>query len=258
VYHEHLQQWHHQYKWRSLAACRKSLVSELSHAQKFIYISSCLLISIFLLSLQSYRKFSAKSVLKLFEFNLTFKDNHMIVFCILRQAQSRIFALALIDSEVFAYVFMNKFFTQQHHFFLHQLIHSCRLQEFDDQVTLINDITHVIEITMILNKHIERLFFYVIELSQYFIIMSLSWLHHHVIDVNFEHNILILSFFFYLNHCCSSLIKIYDFNQQEENFLFEVNKVTFFQSHSQFTHKKQLSSWITHKKQFNLQIIHKK
>ncbi len=111
---------------------------------------------------------------------------------------------------------------------------------------------------MILNEHIERLFFYVIELSQYFIIMNLSWLHCHVIDVQFEHNILILFFFFCLNHCCSFFIKIYDLNQQEENFSFKVNKVTFFQSHSQFTHKKQLSSRIIHKKQFSLQIAHKK
>ena len=153
---------------------------------------------------------------------------------------------------------MNKFFTQQHHFLLHQLIYSCRLWEFDDQVALIDDITHVVKITMILNEHIERLFFYITELNQYFIIMSLSWLHHHVIDVNFEHNILILFFFFCLNHCCSFLVKIYDLNQQEENFSFKVNKVAFSQSRSQFTHKKQLSSRIAHKKQFNLQIIHKK
>ncbi len=162
----------------------------------------------------------------------------MIVFCILRQAQFKVLILILIDSEVSAYVFMNKFFTQQHHIFLYQLTHSCRLQEFDDQVTLINNITYVVKITMILNEYIKKLFFYVIELSQYFIIMNLSWLHHHVIDVNFEHNILILSFFFCLNHCCSFFIKIYDFNQQEENFLFKVNKVAFSQSHSQFAHKK--------------------
>jgi len=60
---------------------------------------------------------------------------------------------------------------QQHYFFLHQLTHSCRLQEFNDQVTLIDDIIHVVEITMILD---ERLFFYVIELNYYLIIMSLS------------------------------------------------------------------------------------
>ena len=172
----------------------------------------------------------------------------MIVFCILCQAQFKVFTLALIDSEVFAYVFMNKFFMQQHYLFLHQLIHFCRLQEFNDQITLINNITYVIEITIIFNEYIERLFFYVIELSQYFIIMSLSWLHHHIIDVNFEHNILILSFFFCLNHYYSFLIKIYDLNQQEENFSFKVNKVAFSQSHLQFTHKKQLSSWIIYKK----------
>ena len=89
----------------------------------------------------------------------------MIVFYILHQAQFRVFILALIDSEVFAYVFMNKFFTQQHHLLLHQLTHFCRLQEFNDQVALIDDIIHVVEITMILDEYIERLFFYVIELS---------------------------------------------------------------------------------------------
>jgi len=57
--------------------------------------------------------------LKLFEFNSTFKDNHIIVFCILHHAQFKVFAFALIDNEVFAYVFMNKFFMQQHYFFLH-------------------------------------------------------------------------------------------------------------------------------------------
>jgi hypothetical protein len=98
----------------------------------------------------------------------------MIVFCILRQAQFKVLALALINSEVFVYVFMNKFFVQQHNLFLHQLIYFRRLQEFDDQVTFIDDITYVIKFTMILNKHIERLFFYVIELNQYSIIMSLS------------------------------------------------------------------------------------
>ncbi len=98
----------------------------------------------------------------------------MIVFCILHQAQFKVLTLTLINSEIFIYVFMNKFFVQQHHFFLHQLTYSCKLQEFDDQVTLIDDITHVVEIIMILDEHIERLFFYVIELSQYFIIISLS------------------------------------------------------------------------------------
>ncbi len=111
---------------------------------------------------------------------------------------------------------------------------------------------------MILDEHIEKLFLYVIELSQYLIIMNLSWLHHHVIDVNFEHNILILSFFFCLNHYCSFLVKIYDFNQQEENFSFKVNKVAFSQSSFSFTWKKQLSFQFACKKQSSFSFIWKK
>jgi len=87
----------------------------------------------------------------------------MIVFYVLHQAQSKVFTFTLIDSEVFIYVFMNKFFMQQHHFFLHQLIHSCKLQEFNNQIALIDDITYVIKIIIILNEYIEKLFFYVIE-----------------------------------------------------------------------------------------------
>ncbi len=66
---------------------------------------------------------------------------------------------------------------------------------------------------MILNEHIEKLFFYIIKLNQYFIIINLSWFYHHIIDVNFEHNILILFFFFCFNYCYQFLIKIYNFNQ---------------------------------------------
>ncbi len=111
---------------------------------------------------------------------------------------------------------------------------------------------------MILDEHIEKLFFYVTELNQYFIIMNLSWLRHHVIDVNFEHNILILFFFFCLNHYCSFLVKIYDLNQSEENFSFKVNKVAFAQSCSQFAHKKQFSSQFACKKQLSFLSAHKK
>jgi hypothetical protein len=98
----------------------------------------------------------------------------MIVFYILRQAQFKVLTLALIDSEVFVYVFMNKFFMQQHNLLLHQLTYFCRLQEFDDQVIFINDIIHIIKFTIILNEHIEKLFFYIIKLNQYSIVMNLS------------------------------------------------------------------------------------
>jgi len=106
----------------------------------------------------------------------------MIVFYILCQAQFKVLTLTLIDSEVFTYVFMNKFFTQQHHFLLHQLTHSCRLQEFNDQVTLIDDIIHVVEITMILNKHI----IIIIIINSYILVTSVRSTHERLYAICIE------------------------------------------------------------------------
>jgi len=190
----------------------------------------------------------------------------MVVSCILRQAQSRVPALALIDSGASAYAFMDKSFAQQHHLPLHQLTHPRRLRGFDGQAALTGDITHVAESTMVLNGHIERLFFYVTGLSQYPIVMGLPWLRRHAIDVNFGHNSLTLSSSFCLDHCCQSPVKIYGLNRQEEDSSFEVNKVAFIQSRSfllrtpqpQSARKEQPSPRIAHKEQFSLQTAHKK
>ncbi len=143
----------------------------------------------------------------------------MIVSCILRHAQSRISVLALIDSEVFAYAFIDKFFAQHHNLSLHSLIYSRRLRDFDDQIALIEDITYVVEIIMTLEDHIERLFLYVIDLNQYLIIMSLSWLRRHEINASFEFNTLTIFSFFCLAYCCQTSVKIHEVTREEE-FLF--------------------------------------
>ena len=206
----------------------------------------------------------------------------MIVSCILRQAQSRIHALVLIDSEAFVYAFIDKFFAQYHNLSLHFLIYFRRFQEFDDQVALTSDITHVAEIIMTLEEHIERLFFYVTKLNQYLIVMSLSWLRRHVVDVNFELNTLIMFSFFCLAHCCQTFIKIYDTTREEKEFLsskesqqiwklqnqknsIEINHVSMnFVSFLKKTfsistaHKKHSSLNFVRKKQFSYSTIHKR
>ena len=57
----------------------------------------------------------------------------MVVSCTLRQAQSRISALILIDSEASAYAFIDKFFAQHHSLPLHSLTYPRHLQGFDGQ-----------------------------------------------------------------------------------------------------------------------------
>ena len=164
----------HKYQWWCLTVCRKSLVLEQSRAQGSLYISYCLLASLFSPSLQFYQKFSTKLALELFENDLSFKDSHMVVSCTLRQAQFRISALTLIDSEASAYAFINKSFAQHHNLPLHSLTYPRHLQGFNGQTAWTGDITHVTEITMALGGHIERLFLYITGLNQYLIILGLS------------------------------------------------------------------------------------
>ena len=284
--------WHEQCRWKCLAFSEKSLVLKQSRIRESIYIFYCLLTFSFSFLFQSYKKFSIEIALELFESNSTFKNNHIIVSCILRQAQSRIHALVLIDNEASAYAFIDKFFAQYHNFSLHLLIYSRRFREFDSQVALTSDITHVAEIIMILEEHIERLFFYVTRLNQYFIVMNLSWLRRHVVDVNFELNTLIMFSFFCFAHCCQTSVKIYDITREEEEFLFfkesqqiwklqdqensiEINHVSMnfvsslkktfsiliaHKKHSSFSfvRKKQSSYSTTHKRQFSFQSTRKK
>ena len=169
--------------------------------------------------------------------------------------------------------FMNKFLAQHHRFSLISLIYSRRLRDFDDQIALIENITHVVETIMILKDHIEKLFFYVTNLNQYFIIMSLFWLRRHDIDVNFEFNIFIMFSFFCLIHCCLNSIKIFEVIREEKNFLFfkkfqriwefenqkvlfNINQIISFDF--VLSLKKQLNTQLARKKQLNSMLVHKK
>ena len=125
----------------------------------------CFLTFSFFFSLQFYKKFFTQFAFELFEFDSTFKNNHMIVFCILRQTQFKIFVLILIDNDAFVYVFIDKFFAQLHNLSFRLLQYSRRFREFDNQLVLIENIIYVVEIIITLKNYIEKLFLYVIELN---------------------------------------------------------------------------------------------
>ena len=97
----------------------------------------------------------------------------MIISCILHQAQYRIPALTLVNSEVSVYTFIDKFFAQHHDLSLHFLIYPHCLCEFDGQSALTDNITHVAETILALENYVEKLFLYVISLNHYLIVLSL-------------------------------------------------------------------------------------
>ena len=120
----------------------------------------------------SNARFSAASALTLFENDETFNDSHMVVSCILRRLQARIRALILVDCGTSGYSFIDKEFAHLYQFPLHPLKYPRRLLGFDGQPALTGNITHVAEVTMDLNGHIEKLFLYVTELRHYPIVLG--------------------------------------------------------------------------------------
>jgi hypothetical protein len=138
--------------------------------------------------------------------------------CIFQLDKSRISTFNLIDCDASDYAFINKKFAQIHEILLRFFKYARRLENFNDQSILTKNIIHVIEVIMNLNEHVKKLFFFVIELKNFFIILSHLWLRRHQAIVNFDFNIIFLMLFFCLIYCNSHLVKIIIY--LEEKFLF--------------------------------------
>ena len=78
-----------------------------------------------------------------------------------------------MNSEVSAYTFIDKSFTQHHDLSLHPLIYPHCLCEFDGQSALTDNITHIAETILALKNYVKKLFLYVTDLNQYLIVLSL-------------------------------------------------------------------------------------
>ena len=145
--------------WKTSSFCAKL------HMRIFFFFDNqCLIFCLFIFSSVSLQV-NAFYAFYLFETDDAFHDSHMIISFIIQHHQLRIKTLILIDNEIFEYVFIDVIFTQKHHLFLHCLCYFCCLEEFDNQSALMNVITHVVKITLILDHHVKKMFFYVTNLK---------------------------------------------------------------------------------------------
>jgi len=164
---------------------------------------------IFSFFFKSHYKFDAFYIFHLFKTDDAFYDSHIIISSIIQHHQLRIKTFILINNEIFKYVFIDVIFAQKYHLFLHHFYYFYCLEEFDDQFVLTSIIIHVIKITLAFNHYVEKMFLYVINLKQYLIVLSHSWLKRHDVISNFDNNILILISQFCLEYYTSFSVKIF-------------------------------------------------
>ncbi len=98
----------------------------------------------------------------------------------------------LIDINVINYAFIDDSFAQRHFLLCFSLSEICILQKFDDQSVVFNLITHYALVKLqVSSKKLEEIFFYVTQLSQFSVVLNLSWLKSHKAIINLRNNQLI-------------------------------------------------------------------
>ncbi len=98
----------------------------------------------------------------------------------------------LIDIDIIDYAFIDDSFAQRHSLLCFSLSEICILQKFDDQSVVFDSITHYALVKLrVSSEKLEEIFFYVTQLSQFPVVLDLSWLKSHKAIIDLRHNQLI-------------------------------------------------------------------
>lgn len=107
------------------------------------------------------------------------KEKHLVLFCTILNAATHIRASFIIDFDATDKVFINSFFAQFYVLSLTSLLISCIVIVIHDWVFFSNAITYVVNASFLIETHFKKISMFVIKLSHYLIILSISWLNSH-------------------------------------------------------------------------------
>ena len=80
---------------------------------------------------------------------------------------------AMIDDEVTEYAFVDEIFARCHKLSLHALRNVRKLEVFDERLIETEDITHVTQVIMKIENHIEKILMFITKLEYYFIVLEM-------------------------------------------------------------------------------------
>ena len=111
------------------------------------------------------------------------EGEHLVVSCILSVNGQTIATHALIDSGATGIAFIDKNFAYHHQLPLVPFPNPRSLEVIDGHPISSGDITHTTTINCSINEHQEELPMFVTQLGHYSIILSITWMDLHDIDI---------------------------------------------------------------------------
>ncbi len=119
-------------------------------------------------------------------------NDHLVLSDNLESNKLNVNLSVLIDIDVIDYAFIDDSFVQRHSLLCFSLSEICILQRFDDQSVIFDSITHYALVKLrVSSEELEETFFYVTQLSQFSVVLDLSWLKSHKAIIDLRHNQLI-------------------------------------------------------------------
>ncbi len=140
-------------------------------------------------------KISALSVNSIHQLEKKMNNDHLVLSDNLKSNKINVNLSVLIDINIINYSFIDDSFMQKHSLLCFSLFEICILQKFDDQSVVFNSITHYALVKLwVSSEEFEKTLFYVTQLSQFSVVLDLSWLKSHKTIINLCHNQLIFEF----------------------------------------------------------------
>ncbi len=119
-------------------------------------------------------------------------NDHLVLSDNLESNKINVNLSVLIDIDVIDYAFIDDSFAQRHSLLCFSLSEICILQRFDDQSVIFDSITHYALVKLrVPSEKLEETLFYVTQLSQFSVVLDLSWLKSHKAIIDLRHNQLI-------------------------------------------------------------------
>jgi len=146
--------------------------------------------------------------------------NHLLMACTVVDNHNEISSHALIDSGATGYAIIDKAFADCHNIPLFELKEPLPLMVIDGQPVSSGAITHLTKIGFSINNHHEMIPAFVTTLGGYHLTLSIPWLKHHDVKIDFASNFLTFESEYCLKKCVNDVTMAYGIEEVLPHFLW--------------------------------------